>query len=199
MNKKTSQEERTNTWNWKEICWEWIWNKMNDGIETVPFSHLSTTATVPILGKGLLALLNPHLKMNHILAKLIIFKTVFEEWSFEEILWFQKNTNKALLVPHLKMNHRLAKLIATFLKMNHIPARWIGFHHHTKYTCIKLILKSTFKIPPDFKSQSWVRKSYRQIDIHLSLWQRVCKVSQSLFHPSEHNLPKCEFYFICLE
>ena len=59
---------------------------------------------------------------------------------------------------------------------------------------IKLILKSNVKTPPDFKSQTRVRKSYRQIDIHLSLWQRVCKVSQSLFHPSGHNLPRSEFY-----
>ena len=34
---------------------------------------------------------------------------------------------------------------------------------------IKLILKSNVKTPPDFKSQTRVRKSYRQIDIHLSL------------------------------
>ena len=41
MSKKSSQEERANTWNWKEISPEWIWNEMNDGIEIVPFSHSS--------------------------------------------------------------------------------------------------------------------------------------------------------------
>ena len=88
-------------------------------------------------------------------------------------------------------------------KTNEESVEWWGFVI-TRTSWDEILSDILIPSKVEFKSQTWVRKSYRQIDIHLSLWRRVCKFLQSLFHPWTHNLLKHEFeefyfHFICFE